>query len=223
MESVPPVEGTGIARNDEQQERRKLIRTAIIIGALLLIFTAGPGLAMVLTPHPHGTLYENPQPAPDFELPRSDGGTLRLSDLQGDVVVLYFGYTSCPDVCPTALLDLSRTMDALGEDAEDVKVVFITIDPEVDTPEQIEPYLDYFDERFIGLYGTEEQLQTVQDAYNVKVLRSDRGETIPGYGITHTTSMFVINREGILKLRMLHETDVEFLVKDLRYFIRGKL
>src|SRR5690606_18917922 len=99
----------------------------------------------------------------------------------------------------------------LGEDAEDVKVVFITIDPEVDTPEQIEPYLDYFDERFIGLYGTEEQLQTVQDAYNVKVLRSDRGETIPGYGITHTTSMFVINREGILKLRMLHETDVEFL------------
>lgn len=224
MESVPPVERTGTTRSEEDpQQQRKRIRTAIIIGVLLLIFTAGPGIAMVLTPHPHGTLYEDPQPAPDFELPRSDGGTLRLSDLQGDVVVLYFGYTSCPDVCPTTLFDLSRAMDELSEDAEDVQVVFVTIDPEVDTPDRIEPYLDYFDERFIGLYGTEDELKAVQDLYNVKVLRSDRGETIPGYGITHTTSMFVINREGILKLRMHHETDVEFLVRDLKYFIRGKL
>lgn len=209
-----------------QEAERKpstLLIGGIIAAALLLFFGVVPGILLAATPHPHGTLYDDPQPAPDFELPRADGGTFRLSEQEGKVVVLYFGYTSCPDVCPATLFDLSRTMEYLGDDAQDVEVVFVTIDPEVDTPERLREYLGYFDESFIGLYGSEEELAAVRELYDVRVFRSDEGEAVPGYGITHTTAMFVVDREGLLKMRMHHETDVEYLVRDLRYFIRGRL
>jgi protein SCO1/2 len=222
MENIEQPAGQASEQEAERKPRPMLIG-GIIAGALVFFFGVVPGVLMLVTPHPHGTLYDDPQPAPDFELPSADGGTFRLSDQEGKVVVLYFGYTSCPDVCPTTLLDLSHTMEDLGADAEDVEVVFVTIDPEVDTPERIRGYLNYFDESFIGLYGTEDELADVRDMYDVSVYRSDEGEAIPGYGITHTTSMFVIDREGLLKMRMHHDTDVEYLARDLRYFIRGRL
>jgi protein SCO1/2 len=211
------------APQEAERKPNTLLIGGIVAAALLFFFGVVPGILMTITPHPHGTLYDDPQPAPDFELPRAGGGTFRLSDYEGKVVVLYFGYTSCPDVCPTTLLDLSSAMEDLGDDAEDVEVVFVTIDPEVDTSERIREYLNYFDESFIGLYGNEDELAEVRDAYDVSVYRSDEGEAVPGYGITHTTAMFVIDREGLLKMRMHHDTDVEYLVRDLRYFIRGRL
>lgn len=207
---------------DERGSRKRIITMLAVLAVGVIAFAVVPTVLMYTIPHPHGTLYDEPQPV-DFELPNVDGGTFRLSDYQGKVVVVYFGYTSCPDVCPTTLLDLSKTMDELGEDADEVEVVFVTIDPEVDTPDRIESYLGYFDESFIGTYGTEEQLQDVRDIFDVTVLRSDEGEAIPGYGITHTTSMFVVDREGLLKMRMHHATDVDLLVQDLEYFIKGRL
>ena len=90
------------------------------------------------------------------------------------------------------------------------------------TPEQIEEYLGYFDPDFVGLYGTLDELQPVMDTFSVTVLRADEGETIPGYAITHTTLMFVIDREGYLRLRLHHGSDVKYLVRDLRYILRGR-
>jgi protein SCO1/2 len=194
-----------------------------VITATLLVFVIVPGILMAATPHPHGTVYDEPALVPDFLLPRADGGVFRLSDLRGKVAVIYFGYTSCPDVCPTTLYDLRRTLEDLGEDASDVAVVFITIDPENDTPEKIENYLGYFNPDFIGLYGTEEQLQPVMDRFDVVVQREDAGQTVPGYAITHTTAMFVLDREGYLVLRMHHNTDVRYLVRDLQYALKGRL
>jgi protein SCO1/2 len=222
MENTKPPAEQATPQEAERKPSTLLIG-GIIAAGLLFFFGVVPGALMAMTPHPHGTLYDDPQPAPDFELPQAGGGTFRLSDQKGKVVVLYFGYTSCPDVCPTTLLDLSSTMEDLGDDAEDVEVVFVTIDPEVDTSERIREYLNYFDESFIGLYGNEDELARVRDAYDVTVYRSDEGEAVPGYGITHTTAMFVIDREGLLKMRMHHDTDVEYLVRDLRYFVRGRL
>ena len=212
------------AAADPASDSRQRTLTIAIAAVLFVAFVVVPGVLMATTPHPHGTLYDDPVAAADFTLPRADGsGTFTLSEARGDVVVLYFGYTSCPDVCPATLYDLRRAKEELGEDGEDLRVVFVTIDPEVDTPEKIEEYLAYFDPTFTGLYGTEAQIEAVRDAYEVRVLREDEGETIPGYGITHTTSMFVIDREGILKLRMHHDTDVEYLTRDLRYVLKGRL
>lgn len=195
----------------------------LIIVAIGIVFVLSPAVFLALTPQPHSTLYDNPRLVPDFELPRADGGTFRLSDYHGKTLVIYFGYTSCPDVCPTTLYDLRRAMQQLGDEASEVVVVFITIDPENDTPEKITEYLGYFDPSFVGLYGTEEELQRVRDLFSVVVQRADEGETAGGYAITHTTSMFVIDPDGYLKMRMHHQTDIRYIVRDLRYVIRGRI
>ena len=211
---------------DGQISRRTLIIGGAIAAVLVVVFVLGPGVMMAITPHPHGTLYESPKPiAPDFTLQRADGGgPFSLSDTNGHVRVLYFGYTSCPDVCPTTLLDLRDAMKDLGKNAADVDVLFVTIDPEVDTPERLDTYVKHFDERFIGLYGDEATLEKIYADYGVVVRRADEGEVNPEYGsITHTNSMFVIDRDGYLIMRMHHNTDVEYLVRDLKYVLRGRL
>jgi protein SCO1/2 len=206
----------------DADNRKSTIIMGSIVGAVVLLFVLVPGILMATTPHFHGSLYDDPALVEDFELPRADGGTFRLSDHRGEVVLVYFGYTTCPDVCPTTLYDLHRAVEELGEEAADLTVVFITVDPETDTPEQIKEYLAYFDPTFIGLYGTLDELQPVMDLFSVRVLRADQGETIPGYAITHTTSMFVIDRDGYLRLRLHHGSDVKYLTRDLRYMLRGR-
>ena len=145
---------------EPQFNRRTLYVGGGLVVFALIMFIAVPATIMAVTPHFHGEEYDDPQIVEDFTLPRVDGGTFQLSQYQGDVVVMYFGYTSCPDICPTTLWEL-RTMreELIGEDnAEDVTVVFVTIDPETDTPEKMDDYLSYFDESFIGLYGDDDAM-----------------------------------------------------------------
>jgi protein SCO1 len=99
-----------------------------------------------------------PPPAMDFTLKAADGSEFRLSRYRGKIVLLSFGYTFCPDVCPTTLVELSQVRTRLGEAAKRVQVAFITLDPERDTPERLRAYTSAFDPTFIGLTGSEEQL-----------------------------------------------------------------
>jgi protein SCO1/2 len=176
-------------------------------------------LVPLLLPHFHGAEYSDAEVI-DFALPRADGGTFRLSDHRGDVVVLYFGYTQCPDVCPTTLMDLHRTVEELEARAEDVTVAFVTVDPARDTPEKMVDYLRYFDPSFIGLYGEPDELQRVYDLFSVTVLAEN--QTANGYGLAHTTSTFVIDRSGRLRLKMHYGAKPGEMTDDLKILLRER-
>jgi protein SCO1/2 len=205
----------------ESEEGRASPWMIIIFGILIAISIAAV-LFSALTPHFHASVYSDPQPVADFTLKRADGGTFSLSETRGKVAVIYFGYTSCPDVCPTTLGDLRRTLEALGDQADQVQIIFITIDPATDTSERIADYLSYFHPSFVGLYGTPDELQTVMDRFGVAALGPGDGDTAPSAGLTHTTSVFVIDRAGRLRLRAHYGAAVKDIVQDLRYLIREK-
>jgi len=215
----------------EQPSRKYMVVAASIVGFMLIMFGIVPLVLLFTQPHFHSTEFGEADQTPiaHFELQRSDGsGKFTPEELDGTVTIYYFGYTSCPDVCPQMLFDIKRTVAALDDRADEVAVVFITIDPETDTPEKMRAYLDAFNEDFIGLYGTMEEIQPVLDDFNVRVLRADEGDLVGGgYTITHSTSAFVIDRSGNRRLRMGHAaitelTNPEDMARDLRVLLREK-
>jgi len=163
-----------------------------------------------------GTEYINPQPAPDFDLARSDGGELRLSDQQGRVVLLFFGFTSCADVCPATLGDARRILEELGDDAKQTQYLFVTVDPDRDTPEVLQKYLAAFDPAIVGLTGPPDTLAQVWKDYGIYVekvpLQGSPGE----YDVTHTARVFVIDAEGRLRLSYSFGTPYEDILQDVR-------
>jgi protein SCO1/2 len=195
---------------------------AMIVIASVIIFGLVPLTLYAITPHYHGTVYPQPyRTVPAFSLPDVDGGDFTPAFLEGKVVIYYFGFTQCPDVCPTTLFELKRALEILGPRADEVAVVFISIDPDHDTPEIIRTYLDNFNEDFLGLYGDRDQLAPVLDGFGVRVRRAVDGDTLaPGISITHTNSMFAVDREGNLRLRLGHGGDPNLLARDIRYLLR---
>ncbi|MEA3511767.1 MAG: SCO family protein, partial [Actinomycetota bacterium] len=125
----------------------------VAVVAALVWFVVIPRVAPQARPYMfHGQTIQSNRAAPSIELDSADG-TVRLSDYEGDIVVLYFGYTFCPDVCPITLSKLDRAMDILGDDAEDVHVIMVSVDPARDTPEMLKEYVAHFNEDFIGITG----------------------------------------------------------------------
>lgn len=169
-----------------------------LLGLVVLLALAG-WTAWRFWPHRFvGTIIQSPQPAYDFEL-MSVNGPVRLSDFRGKWVLLFFGYTYCPDVCPTTLADLARVMDLLGPKAKDLQVIMISVDPERDTPERMAEYASYFHPSFIGLTGTPEQIREVATQYGVYYYRHE-GTPETGYLVDHSAFTVLINPEGYLKV-----------------------
>ena len=198
--------------------RRTAIAGALFIGILAFSSVFLPPILSLIFPAFHGVNYDNPQQI-DFSLPMApNGDTFNLGDYRGKVVVIYFGYTNCPDICPTTLYDLHRTMGELGKDASEVQVVFITIDPERDNSQHLADYLSYFDKSFVGLYGTMEQLQPVYDQFGVRVLSKE--QTTGALG--HTADTFLIDRSGKLRVHQHYGMRPEQIAEDLQILIREK-
>jgi protein SCO1/2 len=147
-----------------------------------------------------------------------DGRPRTLADFRGKVVVLFFGYTQCPDICPTTLADVARAMAALGRDADRVQVLFVTLDPERDTPEILSRYVPAFDPRFLGLYGSLEATRAV--AKEFKVFFEKRPGSTPGsYSIDHSAQTYVFDTEGRLRLFVRHERIASDLPHDVRLLL----
>jgi protein SCO1/2 len=168
-----------------------------------------------------GTVYSEPYPpAPEIELTRANGEGFRLSQLRGNIVLLFFGYTSCPDVCPTTMAELKSALEKIGADnARQVRVVFVTVDPERDTPERVQEYVNHFNSDFIGLSGTESQLQKAWNDYGVfrQIVEST---SAAGYGVDHTARITLIDQEGSLRVSYGFDTPVDDIVHDLKLLLK---
>lgn len=196
-------------RDDKEstpQSRDHANRSSFLMGGLVglagVVFVLIPSLLLAFTPHYHGEVIEGAPLAEDFTLPAADGTTFRLSDYRGRIVMLLFGYTNCPDECPATLYQLSLMMSQLGEQAQDVAVVFITVDPTRDTPQRVREYLAAFHPAFIGIVASEAQLQPLLDDYDIQIYRPEVDENLTNAGVRHTSSLYVIDRRGYLRLRV---------------------
>lgn len=180
--------------------------------AILLLATCG-------SPSFRGPVLEDPVTVPDFALTDQSGQPFRLSDQRGQVVLLFFGYTSCPDVCPTTLGIWRRVHQALGDDANQVKFVFVTVDPERDTPERLGMHVNAFNPDFVGLTGTPEELEAVYDLFGVIHEKDTSSGTALGYLVSHTATTFVIDPEGLWRLRETYGTEAEDYVHDIQQLL----
>jgi len=153
-----------------------------------------------------------------LELTDHNGKPRRLEDFRGKAVVVFFGFTQCPDVCPTTLADAAQAMRQLGADAGRVQVLFVTVDPERDTQEALAKYVPAFDPRFLGMVGDLEA--TRRAAKEFKVYFEKRpGKTPDGYSIDHSAQSYVIDPQGRLRLFVRHDRIAEDLAHDLRVLL----
>ncbi len=137
--------------------------------------------------------------APDFSVRGSDGAALTLSHYRGKVVVLGFGYTHCPNVCPATLAVLALAHRNLGALAAQVQVIYLTVDPERDSPERLKQYLAGFDPTFVGGTGTAAQMAAVRSSYGVTAQKVGTGSD---YGVAHSSFIYLITRDGKLRALM---------------------
>ena len=160
-------------------------------------------------------VFDPPRAAPELALRGSDGKELRLDRYRGTVVVLGFGFTSCPEVCPTTLAALAGARKKLGADAAGVQVVYVTVDPKRDDVERLRTYLRTFDPTFVGGTGTPEQLTSVRERYGVTV-----GE-LPGPSFSHSSSTYLIDSEGRIRALMPYGHSSDDYAHDLRLLLHG--
>lgn len=194
------------------------------LGLILLVAVLGVALAWFfvlprLQPHVFsGSVIQSTQRAPRLELQAAGGETVRMTDFEDQVVVVYFGYTFCPDVCPATLSKLADALAILGDKAEDVQVMMVSVDPARDTPDMLGEYVQYFHPDFIGVTGDEETVNRVATLYGVYYEQQDGSES-SGYIVDHTSTVMLVDREGYLKLVLPFEGTAEQIAADIDYFL----
>lgn len=202
----------------------------LITGVALMLAACSPAHEL------HGSPYQDPRPAPDLDLTTTEGDPFRLDEHRGDVIMLFFGYTSCPDVCPTTNANAAKIFERLGEHAAHVEYVFVTVDPNRDDPQAIREYLDKFHSGFIGLYGESEDLERIKSAYGVFAEPDDtaadghdhdheqEGAQTHDHGgdnytVTHTSRIFLVDPEGRLVTNYTMGTANEDIIADITYLL----
>ncbi len=189
---------------------------ALLLGLLLgwaLLSLSGAGYTY------HGTVIQSPQPAADFTLRGPGNQEMSLSDFKGTAVMLYFGYTFCPDVCPATLVELAQARQLLGKDAGKLQVLMVSLDPLRDTPQRLSEYVTHFDPSFIGLTGTEDEIAAAATPFGI-FYEKHAGSVASGYLIDHTASVVVIDQDGYLRLIYPFGTPGKDIAEDLDRLIK---
>ncbi len=158
--------------------------------------------------------------ARDFRLPDPDGRMRGIQDFKGKAVVVFFGYTHCPDVCPTTLAEIAEAKKLLGADGARVQGVFITVDPERDQPEMLKAYVGGFGPDFVALRGTPEQVAAVAKDFKV-FYRKVEGKTPGSYSMDHSAASYVYDPQGRLRLYTRYGSGAQALADDLRILLKG--
>ncbi|MCS7059441.1 MAG: SCO family protein [Meiothermus sp.] len=205
-----------------------MLKKPFWIGLLVLLplsLVAGVYLFARQTYQPYGTRLLNPRPvdALDFSLTAHDGRRRSLRDFEGKVVLIFFGFVNCPDVCPTTLLELSKVYKALTPaERERVQVLLISVDPERDTLERLASYVTFFDPSFIGLTGSPEEIAAVAKKYGVFYQKSNI-KSPTEYNVDHTATVFALDPRG--NLRLIYGSgkaaETDRVVRDVRWLLRG--
>lgn len=160
----------------------------------------------------------NKQFGTDFSMPDTSGKLRTLADYKGKAVVLFFGYTHCPDVCPTTMAELTQALQQLGPDAKRVQVLFVTVDPERDTPQVLSQYVHAFDPSFVGLRPTDAQLAKVAKDFRVYYAKVP-GKTPDSYTMNHTAASYVFDPSGTLRLFARDGQGAQPWVHDLKLLL----
>ncbi len=168
---------------------------------------------------PRGMVLGDSAQAPDFELIDDEGNPFRLSDHHGRVIAMFFGYTFCPDICPLTLMHMSHAKEVLGDQADDALFLFVTVDPERDTPEQLHRYMARADHNAIGLTGDPDTLAQVWEDYSIAVDVEPRDDG--SYLIGHSAQVWLIDPDGHLAMILPPSADGDDLANDVRWLING--
>ena len=193
---------------------RALLRFAAAVAAVALLAGCGEDAPKFRASDVTGTTYGR-----DFRLTGHDGKARSLADFRGKVVVLFFGYTHCPDVCPTTLSELAETMKRLGKDADRVQVLFATLDPERDTAALLAQYVPAFGPTFLGLRGDAEA--TARTAQEFKIFyQKQPGRTPESYTLDHSAGTFLFDPQGRLRVYVSSGQGPEVFVHDIRELLR---
>lgn len=171
-------------------------------------------------PRYNGTVLESPTPVPDVALTAHTGRPVSLQDLRGRVLLIYFGYTYCPDACPATMVELAAAVEELSpEQRAQVQVILISVDPERDTPARLADYVTHFSPSFLGMTGSQEELRTVAAPFGVYF---EKGARLGGdsYLVDHTARVFAVDKEGRLRLIYSFATPSQEIVADLRHLMR---
>ncbi|HEX9012461.1 MAG TPA: SCO family protein [Anaerolineaceae bacterium] len=195
---------------------RWTLTLAVLALGLIAVLIAG----LTLRPHTFsGTVLDTPKQAYDFSLTGVDGRPVRLSDLRGRLVMVFFGYTNCPDECPATLHNLHAMLEALGSQSDRVRVVFITVDPERDTPARMQSYLAGIDPRMLGLTGTLDEISQTAAQYGV-FFQKGTYNSQGSYEITHTLIIQLIDSKGLMRVVYPSETPSTALAEDVSYLLK---
>lgn len=197
---------------------RRVLLTALA-AAVPLVISGGCGKAG--GPSFRATDITGADFARDFQLVDHNGTPRTLADFRGKVVVVFFGFTHCPDVCPTALVKLKAVLDRLGADAGRVQVLLVTVDPERDSAPLLKAYTTGFHPSFLGLTGTAPQLQATIRGFNAIAVRQP-GASADSYTVDHTSAMYVFDPQGRVRLYVAGNADVESIAADVAVLLSAR-